>query len=114
MASNWIQYRRTLLLLWAALAMATNPVWHAIGHHIDCHDDERESVFLSEWTAQDLCPYCDGVSPFEKTKNAVNSPATLILQEKTPAFIHLYSGLRLHLSTRLRAPPLLVNHLPTI
>ena len=103
-----IQYRYALLLIWAVFALVTNPVWHAAGHFFSDHSsDATEHVSDVQWSEQDLCPYCDGVSQFTETLPAVSPITSLVrLGDITPVEFS-YADHRTRLTTRLRAPPYL-------
>ena len=108
MISTPIRYRYAVLLLWAALALVTNPVLHAFSHdHVDEFGNGHAHIADLHWAEQDLCPYCDAVS------QVVVPPATdvSIVPVRLPGRIEptapLYPDLRLRVSTRLRAPPVL-------
>ncbi len=59
--SNRYWYAKLLLL--AALALATNPVLHDLGHNFDHHHSETtENDNKVHWQAQDCCPMCDVMS----------------------------------------------------
>ncbi|MEM8487094.1 MAG: hypothetical protein AAF564_16190 [Bacteroidota bacterium] len=106
MTSIPVRYRYAALLLWAACALVLNPVFDAFSHsHDDCHNEGSDVVALVEGTAEDLCPYCDAVSPFADT--ATPPPFFLLedLDEQTAVVIARIADCRLFLSARLRAPP---------
>ena len=62
MTSKVIRYRYAMLLLWASMALVSNPLWHAISHDHSDHGDE--AVVDIFWVGEDLCPHCDAVSQF--------------------------------------------------
>ena len=107
-----IRYRYALLLMWAAVALVTNPVWHAAGHlfseHASDHTfDHTDHAFDTQWVQEDVCLYCDGVS------QVADAPTLTTLYTQ---FIRVGNILPLKgqdadlsplLTTRLRAPPVL-------
>lgn len=108
MTSNPIRYRFAVLLIWAAMALVTNPVWHALSHnHVDDPQHVSECDSDTQWAVQDLCPYCDAVTQFVELPMTGVSIVPVVLQRDLDAFAIQYPDLRLRLSTRLRAPPYL-------
>ena len=108
MISHTIRYRYAILLLWAVLALVTNPVWHAIGHnHSDAPTDAAEHVSDTHWAEEDICPFCDAVTHHVAPANAVIAIAPAVFCGELNTFSDRYVDLRLRLSTRLRAPPYL-------
>ena len=106
MPFNPIRYRFAILLLLAAVALVTNPVLHAFSHdhfHHDDHDAAHDADV--QWTAEELCPYCDAVSSVVEAPAPKTSVAPALLQGQVEATSILYPDLRLRFSTRLRAPP---------
>lgn len=107
MASTLIRYCNTVLLAWAVMALVLNPVLHAFSHdHFDHPEDVTESVSGIQWTGQGLCPYCDAVSQFVEPPTTETTNDPVVFQWSIESFVILYPDLRLLLSTRLRAPPL--------
>ena len=97
-----------MLLFWAAFALATNPVWHAISHcDLDCHEEGTEVVSFIDGGEHHLCPYCEAVSQFADTTPNKVSFVFDELHEEAKFALLLYPDLRFRLSTRLRAPPVL-------
>ena len=112
MTSNSIQYRYAKLLLWAAVALVLNPVWHALGHSIsDHHSHEHHGEHHGtsiQWTMQDLCPYCDAVAQFAvSSEGDANVGILALLWNIEPSGV-VYTAPSLFLSIRPRAPPFLV------
>ena len=106
--SRLIRYRFALLLLIAAMSLVTNPVWHATAHLISDHSCKHtKQVFDVKWAEADLCPYCDAVSPVAEAVATKPFKRPLVrVGEITPLEGDLVD-LRLLISTRLRAPPVL-------
>lgn len=106
--ANLIRYRSAVLLIGAALALVTNPVWHAVGHLVSDHASEHmEHVLDVRWAEDDLCPYCDAVSQVSDTPTTAIHHAQLIpVEDIVPVEGH-YADLSLLQSARLRAPPIL-------
>lgn len=108
MTSNVIRYHNAVVLLWAALALVTNPVLHGMSHgHLENHGDPTESTEKVQWTEQDVCPYCDAVSSLAELPNTeVHKQPLVLLWRIEPLGVHLANQYHLR-STRLRAPPVL-------
>lgn len=109
MPSHSFRYRFAPLLIWAVVAMITNPVWHAVGHCIsDHHSDAPEHVFDVQWGELEICPYCDAVSQYaDALDTTVHIGRVVHLWNVIPLKIR-YTDHRLLITTRLRAPPFLV------
>ncbi|MEM8487107.1 MAG: hypothetical protein AAF564_16255 [Bacteroidota bacterium] len=104
-----IRSRFAVLLLWAALALVTNPVLHAFSHdHHDDLADITERVVDAHWAEQELCPYCDAVSQVVAPPLTEASIVPVAFPERIEPVASLYLDLRLRVSARLRAPPFLV------
>ncbi|MFK7844806.1 MAG: hypothetical protein AB8G77_05845 [Rhodothermales bacterium] len=109
MIPHSIRYRYAVLLLWAVLALVSNPVLHAIGHaHTDELVDPTEHVSDTTWSAEDLCPFCDAISHHVASANTEIAIPPAVFFAKLSVVSNAYPDLRLRLSTRLRAPPALV------
>ena len=71
MITNPTRYRFAVLLLVAATALVANPVLHAFSHdhhdYVDCSEHVEEQGADTQWTVQELCPYCDAVSQYVET-----------------------------------------------
>ena len=89
------------------IAMVAHPVCHAISHgHSDSHD-ETGGIFFTDWGEQDLCPYCDAISPFAEplpTRISFEFPG---IHEDVGFSVVLYVDLRSCLFPQMRAPPFL-------
>ena len=106
MNSTWIRYCYGVLLLGAATAMVTNPVWHAFSHrHFDNHSDVAEGIPDAQWSEQNLCPYCDAVTHFVEVAPTSYPLAQLVWLWDITRPEATYPDLRLHLSPCMRAPP---------
>ena len=104
MISNPVRYRCAVLLLWAALFMVVNPVWHAISHdHIDHHQEPSDSD--TRWVQEDFCPHCDAVSQVFDLPTASDVIMSWFPGAQLTAYVSFNADLRFLLSTRLRAPP---------
>lgn len=109
MIPHSIRYRYAVLLFWAVLALVSNPVLHAIGHgHSDQSGDNTEHVSDTTWSVEDLCPYCDAISHHAASVNTQTAIAPAVFFAKLSVVSYACPDLRLRLSTRLRAPPVLV------
>ena len=106
-----IRYRHSItLLLFALLAMVTNPVWHAAGHLLTDHappDIECENKVQLD--VEELCPHCEAVNLLFASSSDSSVYQELIQQEQDSApstqvaiFDHVFSS-------RLRAPPFLIE-----
>jgi len=106
--SNLIRYRHALLLLLTTVVLVTNPVWHAAAHLISDHSSEHTEHVLDEQLAEeDLCPFCDAVSQVAAAPAIERLYVQLVpVGDIVPVKGH-HADLRLLLSTRLRAPPIL-------
>ncbi len=108
MTPTSIRHRYVILLAWAALALVTNPVWHAVGHTFSDHHSEATGHLCDvQWTEQDLCPYCDAVSHFAEMPDTEVRTGLLVHLWTIESHIFLPTDRRHLFSTRLRAPPVL-------
>ena len=109
MTSNAIRYQYAKLLIFAAVALATNPVWHALGHELSGHHShEIEEGVNIQWTTEDLCPYCDAVFQHAITgQSEIRIGVLGLLCDIQPLYVD-YTDQCLLLSTRPRAPPVMV------
>lgn len=106
MASTLIRYCNTVLLAWAVMALATNPVWHAAGHFFsDRHDETVEHVSDHHWTEQDICPFCDAVSQYTETAKTEAPGRQRFLLGQLDRLEPYFTHRRFPLHARLRAPP---------
>jgi len=106
---NSIRYRNAILLLWVAMALVTNPVWHAACHlSSDHHSEHPEHTAHHQWVAEDVCPYCDAVSQCAEVPEVTTLDVQWMRVGDIMPLEVDYADLRLLLSTRLRAPPVLV------
>lgn len=113
MYSSLVRYRFAMLLLWAALVLATNPVWHAIGHtydeasgpHSSHNEGASEHGFENSASDEDLCVYCEGT--FQSTEATdVDVPARdFVYYQQLIVLDTGYLCPNSFLNIKLRAPP---------
>ena len=107
--TNSIRYRYTYLLLWAGMALVTNPVWHAISHsHSESHVHITDRVSDAPLAQDDLCPHCDAVTQIAFVPVESTPMAPVVLVGDLEIILERFPELRHHRSTRLRAPPFFV------
>ena len=114
MTSITIRYQYAKLLIWAAIALVTNPVWHALGdsisdhhsHEHHPHDEHHETII--QWTTNELCPYCDAVAQFALGSQNEADKGVMVLLWKIESPGVTYTASSYILSSRPRAPPFLV------
>ena len=103
-----IRYRNAILLLWVAMVLVTNPVWHAACHlSSEHHSEHAEHTADLQWVAEDVCPYCDAVSQCVGVSEVTTLDVQWIRVGDIMPLEGDYADLRLLLSFRLRAPPIL-------
>ena len=109
MKPDSIRYRYAALLIWATVAVVTNPVLHAIGHSFnDEHSHAEEDGASIHLISQDLCPYCDALAEYAVACQPEAKDGVLVpLWDIEPSIV-LYANHRDFLSIRPRAPPVKV------
>ena len=106
---NKIRYRSAVLLIGAAMAMVTNPVWHAAVHLVSDHPVETTGQLTDiRWMEQDLCPYCDGVSQYFEGPAETSSILKWVQLDEIIPSEGIYDTFAHRYAFRLRAPPVLV------
>ena len=108
MQMHSIQYRIAVLLICAAAALVTNPLWHALGHHLsDHHSKAIGDEVVIQSNEYERCPYCDAVS------NHAALPLSRLLHDHLVYLRDFYPGRTVlfdsccQFESQPRAPPLL-------